>query len=107
MASAVVCNHVVMSFLRKHPLAAFFLLAYGLSWAYWIPLAIAGVRVGPGSRSTHFPGLFGPAVAAFVVTGLTDGRCGIVALARRLVLVSRPRSRFLMYALSPLVFLFL
>src|SRR4051812_5733264 len=96
-----------MSAWRKHPLVTFFVLAYGLSWAYWIPLALAGVRVSPGSRSTHFPGLFGPAVAAFVVAGLTDGRRGLMALARRLVLVSRPVGRFVLYALSPLVFLLL
>jgi CAAX protease family protein len=94
-----------MSFVRKHPVVTFFVLAYGLSWAYWIPLAIAGVRVAPGSRSTHFPGLLGPAFAAFIVTGLTDGKRGIVALARRLVLVSRPMSRFWFYALSPLLLL--
>ena len=90
---------------RKHPVVTFFVLVYALSWAYWIPLALAGVSVSPGSRSTHFPGLFGPAVAAFIVAGLTDGRPGIVALARRLVLVSRPFARFFSYALSPLVFL--
>ena len=94
-----------MSFVRKHPVVTFFVLAYGLSWAYWIPLAVAGVRVAPGSGSTHFPGLLGPAIAAFIVTGLTDGTRGIIALARRLVLVSRPMPRFWFYALSPLLFL--
>jgi membrane protease YdiL (CAAX protease family) len=94
-----------MSCVRKRPLVAFFVLAYGLSWAYWIPLALTGVRVAPGSRSTHFPGLLGPAVAAFIVAGLTDGKPGIVRLARRLLLVSRPISRFWLYALSPLLFL--
>src|SRR3954468_10140985 len=95
----------VISTCRKHPLVTFFVLAYGLSWGYWIPLALAGVRVSAGSRSTHFPGLFGPAVAAFVVAGLTNGKHGIVALARRFVLVSRPIGRFWFYALSPLVLL--
>jgi membrane protease YdiL (CAAX protease family) len=94
-----------MTFVRKHPVVTFFVLAYGLSWAYWVPLAIAGVQVGPGSRSTHFPGLLGPAFAAFIVTGTTDGKRGIVALARRLVMVSRPRAQFWFYALSPLLFL--
>jgi membrane protease YdiL (CAAX protease family) len=94
-----------MSFVRKRPLVTFFVLAYGISWAYWIPLALRGVRVAPGSRSTHFPGLLGPAVAAFIVAGLTDGKPGIVRLARRLLLVSRPTSRFWLYALSPLLLL--
>jgi len=82
---------IVTSFARKRPVVTFFVLAYGLSWTYWIPLVLAGARVSPGSRATHFPGLFGPAVAAFIAAGLTDGRRGIVALARRLVLVSRLR----------------
>ena len=90
-----------MTFVRRHPVASFFVLAYGLSWAYWIPLALAGVRTAPGSTSTHEPGLLGPAVAAFILTGLTQGRAGVVALAKRLVLISRPTSRFFFYSLSP------
>jgi uncharacterized protein len=94
-----------MPFVRKHPVVTFFIAAYTLSWAYWIPLAVAGVRIYPGSRATHFPGLLGPGVAAFVVTGLTQGRTGITALARRLVHVSRPVPRFLFYSFSPLILL--
>lgn len=94
-----------MTFVRRYPLVSFFVLAYGFSWAYWIPLALAGVRTAPGSSSTHEPGLLGPALAAFIVTGLTKGRAGVVALAKRLVLISRPTSRFLIYSLSPLMFL--
>ena len=94
-----------MTIVRRHPLVSFFVLAYGLSWAYWIPLALAGVRTAPGSSTTHEPGLLGPALAAFIMIGLTQGRAGVAALAGRLVLVSRPASRFLIYSLSPLVFL--
>ena len=96
-----------MGFVRRHPIATFFVLTYVLSWAYWIPLAIGGARISPGSHTTHFPGLFGPAVAAFVVTFAADGKPGVVRLARRLVLLSRPLSRFWLYALSPLIFLLL
>jgi membrane protease YdiL (CAAX protease family) len=95
-------DHVVI---RGHPLLAFFVLAYGLSWAYWIPLALAGVRTAPGSTATHEPGLLGPALAAFIVTGLTQGRAGVAVLARRLVLVSPPAWRFMAYSFSPLIFL--
>ena len=94
-----------MTLVARKPLLSFFVLAYGLSWAYWIPLALAGVRTAPGSTTTHEPGLLGPAVAAFIVTGLTQGRVGLAALAHRLVLVSRPTWRFLAYSLSPLIFL--
>jgi hypothetical protein len=91
----------MMSFVRKHPLVTFFVLAYSLSWAYWIPLALAGVRVAPGSRSTHFPGLLGPAVAAFLVAGVTGGRPAIITLGRHLLLISRPMSRFWLYGTQP------
>jgi hypothetical protein len=60
-----------MTFVRRHPLLGFFVLAYSLSWAYWIPLALAGVRIAPGSHTTHFPGLLGPGLSAFIITGLT------------------------------------
>ena len=96
-----------MTFVRRHPLLSFFVLTYGLSWAYWIPLALAGVRTAPGSHTTHFPGLLGPAFSAFIITGLTQGRAGMVALARRLVLVSQPAWRFFIYSLSPVIFLVL
>ena len=94
-----------MTFVRRNPLVSFFVLAYGLSWAYWIPLALAGVRTAPGSSATHEPGLLGPALAAFIITGLTKGRAGVVVFAKRLVLISQPTSRFLIYSLSPLIFL--
>jgi uncharacterized protein len=59
----------------------------------------------PVPSTTHEPGLLGPAHAAFIITGLTDGRAGVVAFAKRLVLVSRPTSRFLIHSFSPLMFL--
>ena len=94
-----------MTFIRRNPVISFFVLAYGLSWAYWIPLALSGVRAAPGSTATHVPGLLGPALAAFFITAVTEGRAGVDSLAKRLVRVSRPTSRFLVYSLSPLVFL--
>ena len=72
-----------MPFVRRHPLVAFFGIAYGLSWAYWVPLALSGTTVFPGSTPTHFPGLLGPAIAAFIVTALTEGRSGVITLCHR------------------------
>ena len=43
-----------MTFVRKHPLLSFFVLTYGLSWAYWIPLALAGIRTAPGFPHDSF-----------------------------------------------------
>lgn len=92
-------------FARRHPLATYIALAYAISWAYWIPLALRGAVVAPGGAVTHFPGLLGPALAAYVTTGLIEGWSGIARLTRRLFLISRPQSRFWFYSLSPLAFL--
>jgi CAAX protease family protein len=90
---------------KGHPVASFVVLAYALSWAAWVPLAVRGLTVSPGGTVTHFPGLLGPAIAAFAVVALTEGTTGVRRLLRRLVLVSKPPRRFFVYSLSPLLFL--
>jgi hypothetical protein len=57
----------VVAAVRRHPLGAFYLLTFALSWGYWVPDALAGGHV------SHFPGLLGPAIAAIAITGLTRG----------------------------------
>ena len=92
-------------FARHHPILVYVVLAYALSWAYWIPLALSGAVVAPGGSVSHFPGLLGPAIAAFITTALTSGVAGVRALGRSLWLVSRPTGRFWLYALSPVGFI--
>jgi membrane protease YdiL (CAAX protease family) len=92
-------------FTRRHPILIYVFLTYALSWAYWIPLALSGAVVTPGGSVSHFPGLLGPAVAAFLTTALISGGTGVRALARRLFLVTQPARRFWAYALSPVVFI--
>jgi uncharacterized protein len=53
---------------REHPLAAFVLLAYGISWAIWVPGLLAG-----GGLPVLAIGAFGPAVAAALVTWWVGG----------------------------------
>ena len=75
----------IHALVRRWPLASFFLLAYVLSWAWWVPLASAGDLVRPGNAwPTHFPGLLGPALSAFVVTALTQGGAGVRDLVQRM-----------------------
>lgn len=70
----------------RHPVAAYVLLAYAVSWAWWVPLALSGATTRPGQGwPTHVPGLLGPAVAAVVVTALVDGRPGLADLWGRIV----------------------
>jgi membrane protease YdiL (CAAX protease family) len=75
----------VRTVVRRRPVVSFAVLAYMLSWAWWIPMALRGEVVRPGDGwPTHLPGLAGPAVAAVVVTALVDGRAGLRDLAARL-----------------------
>jgi len=65
----------------KHPLAAYYALAFGLSWACWLPLVVERAVVRPGAWPSHVPGLLGPAVAALAVTAVVAGRGGLARLA--------------------------
>lgn len=68
---------------RTFPTSAFFVLAYLLSWAYW--LVVLGI-MGHDTLAWFVPGAFGPPIAALLVTGLVDGRDGTRAFLRRLFL---------------------
>jgi membrane protease YdiL (CAAX protease family) len=62
---------------RRFPLVAYFVLAYALTW--WVyPLLALNPLIG-------LLGLFGPALAAIIVTAVTDGRSGVRALLGRVV----------------------
>jgi membrane protease YdiL (CAAX protease family) len=76
--ATVVPGSGVAASVRRHPLAAFFLLTYLLSWGYWVPVALAG------GHTSHFPGLLGPMVAALLLTPLVAGRAGLADLLRRM-----------------------
>jgi membrane protease YdiL (CAAX protease family) len=69
---------VIGALVRKHPLIAFFSLAYLLTW--WIyPLLKFSPLLG-------FFGLFGPALAAIIMAAVTEGKSGVKALLSRVVL---------------------
>ena len=86
-------------------LAGFFALAYALSWSWAIPLAAAHLVVRRGAGwPTHYPLLFGPAIAAVVVTAWTMGRPGVRDLLSRMARWRVPLRWWLM-AVSPAVFL--
>jgi CAAX protease family protein len=81
---------------RRHParmgprldvkaLVVFFALAYALSWSWAFPLVAAHLVVLRGAGwPTHYPALFGPAIAAVVVTAWTLGREGVRDLLARM-----------------------
>ncbi len=63
--------------MKRHPLVAFFVLAYAMTWPL-IPLVSVSPLLG-------FPALFGPALAAVMVAAVTSGVPGLEDLLGRLV----------------------
>ena len=77
---------------RRHPLVAYFALAYLLAWPLMMPILISQRGVGwvelpEAVLGVAFLGVTfaGPLPAALLMTGLTDGRSGVRALLRRMV----------------------
>ncbi|HEU4898977.1 MAG TPA: type II CAAX endopeptidase family protein [Actinomycetota bacterium] len=77
---------------RHHPVAAFFVLAYTLSWLAWLPAILFG-----GGQVLLVPGAFGPAAAAYIVLRVTGGSVGAWA---RQILRWRVKPRWCLYALG-------
>ncbi|GAA4630741.1 type II CAAX endopeptidase family protein [Actinoallomurus vinaceus] len=81
---------------RRHPLVAFFVLAYAASWLAWLPYVLSAD--GLGVLAFHFPKVLGtnqltgvlpgayvgPLGAALLVTAITSGREGLRQWRRRL-----------------------
>jgi hypothetical protein len=66
--------------IRSHPLGAFFVLAFGITWVVWVPRA-AGVPMGAVGQLWTWA----PAVAALLAAALTGGRAAVGELGARLV----------------------
>ena len=71
---------------KKHPLLAFFVLAYALSWLVEIPLALRahGVIQVEIPFSLHYLAAYGPMLSALIVTGVTGGPRGLRELLGRM-----------------------
>lgn len=68
----------------QHRLWWYLALSFGFSWAWWVPMAVAGEVSQAGQGwPTHLVGLAGPALAAVAVTAWYDGRPGLLDLWRR------------------------
>jgi uncharacterized protein len=69
------------------PLAAYFVVAYAVSWAFWAPAVLAqtGWIAPVPSRYLHLLGGLGPMLAAIALTARISGRAALANLARRCV----------------------
>ena len=66
-----------MRLIKKFPLLIFFILAYGLSWALWVPICIVGYKFTPTTgQILIIIGGFGPLLSAILVTFATKGKPG-------------------------------
>lgn len=68
-----------VTLLKWHPVIAYFVLAYAISWAVELPLAASAqgwlrTQMPP---ALHYLASFGPMLAALFVTAMTEGRHGI------------------------------
>lgn len=86
----------LLELVRRRPLTAFFVLAFGISWLAWLPYVASASGLGlvdlqfPSVLGTTqlfgvLPGAYlGPLTAALVVTSVAEGRAGLRAWRRRL-----------------------
>ena len=66
--------------------AAFVVIAFGYSWAWWLPLTASGQPIDFGDAApAYLAGVPGPLVAAVAVTAATDGVAGLRDLGSRIV----------------------
>jgi membrane protease YdiL (CAAX protease family) len=71
----------------RHPVVAFTVIAYAISWICWLPLLADRQDWVSWSASTylHLLGGLGPAVAALLLTALVAGRRGVADILQRTI----------------------
>ena len=76
----------MLNWVRKNSLLFYFIIAYGVSWSFEIPIALSvqGIITSKVPLWLHYFASFGPIIAALIVTGLSDGRRGIRELIARI-----------------------
>ncbi|HEX8981940.1 MAG TPA: CPBP family intramembrane glutamic endopeptidase [Ktedonobacterales bacterium] len=70
--------------MSRHPVVAYAILTYCISWTLVLPLALNGMGVTrlPMPSGWHAVGALGPITAAFIVTAMVDGRNGVRTLLK-------------------------
>ena len=96
------------TWIERHPLVAFTLLAYGLSWVVQVPLALQaqGLLMTRIPFGLHYLSGFGPLLAAFIVTWKISGKEGLRELLGRLT-KWQVGLKWWLVAISPLIALIL
>jgi len=76
----------ISAWMRQHPLVAFFVLAFAITWVLVSPLILnaQGLLAIPISPHWHFLGALGPILAALIVTRIANGRFGLSEFVGRM-----------------------
>jgi membrane protease YdiL (CAAX protease family) len=92
------------NWLKRHPLLAFFVLAFLISWVIEIPLAltIRGYWRSNIPFSLHYLAGYGPMLSAMIVTVLSGGKVGTKHLFKRMIRW-RVKPIWWLVAISPLI----
>lgn len=95
------------SFIQKYPLTAFFLFAIGLTWIFMITDALGSHGLLPFRLPLPLLILMGymPTLAAVIVAGRTEGKEGVRALFRKL-LIGRVGLRWYLFAIFGLAVIY-
>ncbi len=77
----------VTTWMKRHSLATYFILAYAVTWMVQIPLALKAQRLiqAPIPFSIHYLAGYGPMLSAIIVTWLTGGVGELKELFRRML----------------------
>jgi membrane protease YdiL (CAAX protease family) len=86
-------------------LTGFFLLAFAISWAIMIPLALSaqGIIEAKVPLQLHYLTAYGPMLAALLVTGVADRGPGLRSLGASMIKWRVGASWFVVAALSPAI----
>ena len=77
--------------LKRHPVVSYFVLVYALSWACWIPLAIARTSASSAPfLAVATVGISMPGLLGIGLTALVSGKTGLAELFGRLGRVREP-----------------
>jgi membrane protease YdiL (CAAX protease family) len=79
----------IADFCTHHPLLSYFLLAYAISWAFFVPFVYLWRVVLDGQFEwwliVFLPGGYGPTIAALVMAGVIGGKQGVKRLLATLL----------------------
>lgn len=88
---------ILLSSIKRYPLATFFALAYCLSWLLWIPTVLGRQDHSIWAGTCFILGGFGPLLAGAAVTTAEEGKSGLLAYLGRIVSL---RARPVWYAVT-------